>query len=540
MKKVFWLVIRRLPAFILATAAASLPAAGLPDLVIYAPAVNPHVVFRTFASNDCTVGEGCVQPGTRRLLSFTTQSRNIGAADMVLGNPATNSAFVFDPCHNHYHYYGFAEYRLRDSSSNLVTLGKKIGFCLEDVLQFDPNARTNRLYDCNYQGIQKGWADVYPEDVPCQWIDVTGLASGNYILELETNPEHSIPESNYSNNIVQIPVFIPVDCSSPVVNDNFSSAQVIPYSPISFTAFNACATKEPGEPNHAGNAGGHSVWWVGFAPYASTVRLSTEGSDFDTLLAVYTGTNVTHLSLVASNDNSTTNIRQSSLSFNTTAGKTYCIAVDGRDGAFGEIKFSINPPLNNAFTNCQQITGLSGQTNGYNIGATKEDDEPDHNGNYGGSSIWYCWTAPATGLISFDTVGSDFDTILAVYTGNTLGSLAPVTSDNDSGGNRTSRAIFNATNGQLYRIAIDGEFGATGNLVLRWSVPGLLSISKSSGTNISLILAGGQGSYAIQGSSNLLNWLTLTNVSLSGSTLQYTDKSIPNIPRRFYRAVRSP
>src|SRR5438105_15655807 len=280
MKKLVVLAESSSAAFLLTFVAPMLPGAALPDLTIYAPALNPHVVFRTFASNDCTVGEGCVQPGTRRLLSFATLSRNIGSRDLVLGNPATNSAFVFDPCHNHYHYYGFAEYRLRDTNYNLVTLGKKIGFCLEDVLQWDPTARTNRLYDCNYQGIQKGWADIYPEDVPCQWIDITGLNTGNYILELESNPERSIAESNYSNNIVQVPVYIPPDCSSPVSNDNLSNAQVIPSSPISFTAFNACATKQSGEPNHAGNVGGHSVWWVGLAPYASTVRLSTEGSDF--------------------------------------------------------------------------------------------------------------------------------------------------------------------------------------------------------------------------------------------------------------------
>src|SRR5437773_2197693 len=105
-------------------------AAALPDLMIYAPASTPHIVYHTFDANDCTVAEGCVPVGTRRLLSFDTQTRNVGSADLILGNPATNSLFVFDPCHNHYHYVGFAEYRLRDSNSNLLVRGRKIGFCL--------------------------------------------------------------------------------------------------------------------------------------------------------------------------------------------------------------------------------------------------------------------------------------------------------------------------------------------------------------------------------------------------------------------------
>ena len=140
--------------------------------MIYGPATIPHVVYYTFDANDCTVKEGCVPAGTRRLLAFDTQTRNMGQADFIMGNPATNSLFVFDPCHNHYHFVGFAEYRLRDTNSNLVVLGKKIGFCLEDIVQWDPNANTNRIYDCNYQGIQKGWADLYVEQVPCQWLDI--------------------------------------------------------------------------------------------------------------------------------------------------------------------------------------------------------------------------------------------------------------------------------------------------------------------------------------------------------------------------------
>ena len=538
MRKFYSLWLRPFPALILC-AVALRGGAALPDLMIYGPATIPHVVYYTFDANDCTVKEGCVPAGTRRLLAFDTQTRNMGQADLIMGNPATNSLFVFDPCHNHYHFIGFAEYRLRDTNSNLVVLGKKIGFCLEDIVQWDPNVSTNRIYDCNYQGIQKGWADLYVEQVPCQWLDITGLPSGDYVVEMEINPLRNIVESDYSNNITQVPVFIPPDCTtSATPNDQFSNAQVIQAIPTRVTGDNVCATKEAGEPDHAGNPGGHSVWYQLTSSSNTLIRVSTVGSDFDTLLAVYTGSSVDHLSLVASNDDIIEDqIIQSSLSFQAVAATRYYIAVDGFDGAVGGVVLNINPPLNDDFSNCQQLTGAAGRANGYNIGATKEAGEPDHNSDFGGHSVWYCWTAPASGMVLFDTIGSSFDTLLAVYTGDTVDSLTSIASDNDSGGNLTSRVVFDASEGQVYQIAIDGVSGATGNLVLNWGPPVHLTIGQVSASSVAVTLTGSPGTYSIQGSTNLANWNTLTTLSLGGSSQQYTDNAPGTLSRRFYRAL---
>ena len=62
------------------------------------------------------------------------------------------------------------------------------------------NARSLRT------GISVGWADIYDTSVPGQYIDVTGLPPGQYTLEIEVNPERTLVESNYSNNIVTVPV----------------------------------------------------------------------------------------------------------------------------------------------------------------------------------------------------------------------------------------------------------------------------------------------------------------------------------------------
>src|SRR5262249_28825938 len=99
---------------------------------------------------------------------------------------------------------------------------------------------------------------------------------------------------------------------------------------------NMGATKESGEPNHAGNSGGKSVWWTWMAPASGQVTIDTQGSTFDTLLAVYTGASVDHLSGLVSNDDSGGGTT-SQVTFAAQAGTAYHIAVDGYNGSSGNI-----------------------------------------------------------------------------------------------------------------------------------------------------------------------------------------------------------
>ena len=83
--------------------------------------------------------------------------------------------------------------------------------------------------------------------------------------------------------------------------------------------------------------------------------------------------------------------------------------------------------------------------------------------------MWWTWTAPATGSVTFDTRGSDFDTLLAVYTGDGLNRLAEVASNDDaSDGERQSSVRVRVEQGQTYHVAVDGYDGATGAIVLNW------------------------------------------------------------------------
>ena len=126
------------------------------------------------------------------------------------------------------------------------------------------------------------------------------------------------------------------------------------------------------------------------------------------------------------------------------------------------------PVANDAFANATGIAGMSGTVTGSNRNATSETGELAHAGQTASKSIWYRWTAPASGSYTFKTLGSDFDTVLAVYTGSSLNSLFGVAANDDATDGLTSEVRFAALAGTLYRIAVAGFNGASGNVTLRW------------------------------------------------------------------------
>ncbi len=255
-----------------------------------------------------------------------------------------------------------------------------------------------------------------------------------------------------------------------VANDRFSNAQVITGSTGSTTGSNTSASKEQGEPDHAGNPGGSSIWYRWTAPTTGPYSFNTFGSPFDTLLAVYTGSSVGALTVVATNDDYGIALT-SEVGFTATAGTTYSIAVDGYDNETGMVTLSWLaevPPINDLFANAIVLTGASGSITGSNNGAGKEPGEPDHGGEPGGRSVWFRWTAPGTGDFKFHTTGSALETLLAAYTGASVNALTMVASSDPLSGASGSPVTFPAIAGTTYSIAIDGFLRQAGTLVLNW------------------------------------------------------------------------
>lgn len=106
----------------------------------------------------------------------------------------------------------------------------------------------------------------------------------------------------------------------------------------------------------------------------------------------------------------------------------------------------------------------------YTVVVTDETGERDHATKPGLRSVWYSWTPPQNGHVTFRTLGSVFDTLLAVYTGDALATLAEVASNDDAAnsGYFTSELTFSVTVNTRYGIAIAGLGDAGGNYVLSW------------------------------------------------------------------------
>lgn len=273
-------------------------------------------------------------------------------------------------------------------------------------------------------------------------------ATGNYDLNWTFDPEGGAPP-----------------------NDNFADAQVIEGATGQVGGTNVVATMEPGEPAHDAN-GVASVWYRWTSPVDGGARFETDGSAFDTVLAVYTGESVDSLTLVAANDDvQFPQFLFSRVTFRAARDTTYFVAVAGWPSSEGDIALtwrSADSAPNDFFADAQVIEGASGTVPGSNAGAIDEPPDEPHHSRGEDSSVWYRWTAPVTDAFAFDTFGSTFNSVLAVYTGQALGDLEAVVVNDDTGGLQ-SRVGFVAQEGVAYSIAVASGSTDTGDLTLSWA-----------------------------------------------------------------------
>ena len=237
-----------------------------------------------------------------------------------------------------------------------------------------------------------------------------------------------------------------------------SPSSIVGYDPGVIFGSNEGADKELGEPNHGGKPGGSSVWWSWVALQTGPVTISTQDSVIDTLLAVYTGQSIGGLNLIAENDDTIDGNVSSSVSFVAQQGTEYKIAVDGKDGATGGILLHLKSPSNDNFEDAIALSGPEIELTSHNFETTIEDGEPNHLEESAGRSVWWKWTAPKDGRVTVSTDGSEFDTILAIYAGTSLETLALIAGEDDGANNEVTATVsFNAANGSVYYILVDGS-----------------------------------------------------------------------------------
>jgi hypothetical protein len=123
-------------------------------------------------------------------------------------------------------------------------------------------------------------------------------------------------------------------------NDLFVDRQMVLPAPQVVRGMNVNATNETGEPLHHPNQSGRSLWWSWTAERTAPVAISTAGSAFTNVLTVYTGESVGTLTRIAA-DVGSGGAEDSRVWFNSIAGVTYHLAVDGIGGAAGEISLRL-------------------------------------------------------------------------------------------------------------------------------------------------------------------------------------------------------
>jgi hypothetical protein len=129
--------------------------------------------------------------------------------------------FVFHPGHAHIHVDAFEQYRLLDLSGRPVADGGKVSFCLTNVVAFpkavaaaeNPTTALRQPLDTTrcgeiHQGIDLGWSDYYGPLLPDQWIDVTKVDPGDYLLEIIVDPNDLLLETDETDNRITLPVTI--------------------------------------------------------------------------------------------------------------------------------------------------------------------------------------------------------------------------------------------------------------------------------------------------------------------------------------------
>ena len=263
-------------------------------------------------------------------------------------------------------------------------------------------------------------------------------------------------------------------------NDNYASRQVLNGAlPIQIVGTTEGATEEPGEEEDWFDTwqAGHSVWFEWTPPATQWVSIGACDSEIPALVGIFVGPSMGSLYREIdgyASEGPHCKSRQGQFSFKAIEGTMYKIAVDGNDfftppeappdteGPFTLRIETLAPPVNDDFDQALPLiydsvyTGSPSEPfhrserSGYNWAATKEPGEPNHEGDPGGASVWYTWTAPATGDASFNACCFTVEQI-GIYAGDRVDALTPVQGS-------TNQYSVPVTQGVTYRIAVDGYF----------------------------------------------------------------------------------
>jgi len=188
-----------------------------------------------------------VDQGGRELLVFLSAVENVGRGPLLVsgGRPTPATAemnadqlvrradgstanhqlhsrlrFVVSETHRHWHLLGFERYELRTLDEQPIGRDHKTGFCLGDRYEVDDRTRIPGeprgavwTQECGrgqperlqiHEGLSPGYGDDYVPRLEGQYVDVTGLPPGRYVLVHRVSPGRDLLESSYANNAASV------------------------------------------------------------------------------------------------------------------------------------------------------------------------------------------------------------------------------------------------------------------------------------------------------------------------------------------------
>lgn len=163
----------------------------------------------------------------RRLLRFSTVIVNIGAGPLDLygydedgvaaigdsllvrqrilqsdgtwreRNTTATMAWAADG-HNHFHALDLQRIELQTLRAGTLLRSAKTGFCFLDSYLYR-STKPSRYNSANFvcqvapsktvpMGVSVGWGDIYKATIAFQWIDITGLPNGDYMIKIIADP----------------------------------------------------------------------------------------------------------------------------------------------------------------------------------------------------------------------------------------------------------------------------------------------------------------------------------------------------------------
>lgn len=195
-----------------------------------------EVVRLRFTTSEENIGNGPLllfghRDSTDQVTMSVHQAFQVGQGGFIPDSYAyaqrgVTEAMYYDTVHQHWHLLNFEHIELRTPSGDTVVKDRKNGFCLgdryttADARSLLHNVRQDRRpesrlaeYLGNHQcklmdsaatdvkeGISVGRGDDYPYNVPFQWLDITHVPSGTYVVVNTVNSDHTLRETNYNNN----------------------------------------------------------------------------------------------------------------------------------------------------------------------------------------------------------------------------------------------------------------------------------------------------------------------------------------------------